>query len=71
MIEHGHLTEDTLENRTLLKTTAEDRRNHVGTDKFGNEVYARRQSDGSEIWVEVRGGIIHNGGVNHTPRYSP
>ena len=67
----GHLAEDTPENRQLLTSTANNADNYVGTNEYGNQIYAQRQSNGSEIWVEVRNGTIQNGGVNTTPRYNP
>lgn len=65
----GHFPEDTPESRQLLTNTANDPANYVETNEHGNKIYAQRQPDGSEIWVEVRNGIIQNGGVNTTPRY--
>ncbi len=67
----GHFAEDTLETRQLLTSTANNADNYVGTNEYGNQIYAQRQSDGSEIWVEVRNGTIQNGGANTTPRYNP
>jgi len=67
----GHLAEDTPENRQLLTSTANNADNYVGTNEYGNQIYAQRQSNGSEIWVEVRNGTIQNGGVNTAPRYNP
>ena len=36
-------------------------------DKDGNEWYSRTQSDGSQVWVSTRNGIIQNGGINNPP----
>jgi outer membrane protein assembly factor BamB len=37
----------------------------------GNEVYAYIQSDGTQVWVYTRNGVIQNGGVNiiQNPKY--
>ncbi len=65
----NHLPEDTPANRELLMKTAENPENYVGPRPGGNELYAQRQSDGTEVWVEVQGGKIQNGGVNDAPKY--
>ena len=63
----GHIP-DTPENRALLEDVANDSANFRGTDKYGNEWYTRTQSDGSQVWVEIRNGKIFEGGVNVTPK---
>lgn len=63
----GHIT-DTPENRQLLEEVSNNTNNYLGTDKYGNDWYAQSQSDGSQIWVEVRNGIIFEGGINEEPR---
>jgi len=65
--ENGHLT-DSAEHRKLLADTASDSRNYLGTDRFGNEWYAKTLEDGSQIWTQVRKGQITNGGLNPNPR---
>lgn len=67
----GHFAEDTIENRQLLTETASDPANYVETNAYGNKVYAKQLPDGREIWVEVRNGVIQNGGVNGTARFGP
>jgi RHS repeat-associated protein len=66
----GHFAEDTPESRGLLRETASPQ-NYIETNAHGNQVYAKPQPDGSEVWVEVRNGTIQNGGINSTPRYEP
>jgi len=66
--EAGHLAEDTLTNRNLLLGTVSGK-NFVKADSFGNQWYARLLDDGTEAWVQVRNGIIQNGGVNLEPLY--
>jgi hypothetical protein len=63
----GHLA-DTPANRSLLQGVANDSRTTLGTDRFGNTWSARSRSDGSQVWVQTRNGVIQNGGVNSTPR---
>ena len=62
----GHLS-DTNENRNLITKTANDPNNFDGIDKYGNQWYSKIQTDGSQIWVIVRKGIIQNAGKNITP----
>ena len=63
----GHII-DTPENRQLLIDTASDSKNLYGVDTHGNEGYAKELADGRQIWVNVRGNNITNGGINDTPR---
>lgn len=63
----GHLL-DTPENRKLITETANELENYLGTDKYGNENYAKILPDGSQIWVMVRNGTIQNAGKNLKPR---
>jgi hypothetical protein len=62
----GHLP-DTPENRQLLITTTSKQANFLGTDKFGNDWYAAIRPDGKQVWVQVRGNTIINGGLNRYP----
>lgn len=64
----GHLKDDTPENRKKLEGVANDNNNFLGTDQYGNDWYAKDNSDGTQTWVEVRGNKIRNGGVNLTPK---
>ena len=63
----GHFA-DTPANRTLLIDTAGNSSNLLGTDKWGNDWYAKTQPDGTQVWASVREGKITNGGLNVTPR---
>lgn len=63
----GHLAADTAANRALLQRVASNPSNRVGQDRSGNTIWSRYQSDGSQVWVQTRGGVIQNGGVNAPP----
>jgi hypothetical protein len=63
----GHLR-DTPANRQWLRELAADGSARLGTDKFGNEWFARTNPDGTQLWVQVRHGEIINGGLNQVPR---
>ena len=67
----GHLA-DTEENRNLILNAANDQKNYLGPDKWGNQWYAATQADGHQIWVQVRNGQIVNAGLNERARpWSP
>jgi filamentous hemagglutinin len=63
----GHLA-DTPENQQALVDLANNPQNRLGTDRFGNEWFAKTQPDGTQLWGSVRKGVIQNGGLNTTPR---
>jgi len=63
----GHFTNNTPANRQLIMDTALDSNNLVGTDRFGNDWYTSTLSDGSQVWVSVRGNVIQNAGINGIP----
>ena len=63
----GHLA-DTRESRALLEDVANDINSSASRDKFGNTWSARTGEDGVQVWVQVRGDFIVNGGVNYPPR---
>ena len=48
----------------MLENIANNKSNYLGVDLFGNQVYSQMQSNGSQIWVYVRNGVIQNGGMN-------
>lgn len=64
----GHFAEDAQLNRRPLLDTANRPGNFVGADRFGNAWFAETRADGSQIWVQVRGGNITNGGIDPRPR---
>jgi hypothetical protein len=63
----GHVR-DTPANEQLLRETAGNSANKVGTRPGGVDVYVTELPDGSQVWVEVFKGEITNGGVNDVPR---
>lgn len=63
----GHMN-DTEKNRYLLESTANNKENYLGKDKYGNEWYAKILENGKQVWVEVRNGKIIDGGLNNTPK---
>lgn len=63
----GHLP-DTIANRALLENVANDSRCYVGADSHGNRRFAKALTDGREVWVVVREGVIVNGGANDFSR---
>lgn len=60
----GHLMKDTPENRAIIAQATMSRENYVGTDKDGNEIYLKKNSDGTQSWAEVRDGVIRDSGLN-------
>ncbi|MDN7799806.1 DUF637 domain-containing protein [Burkholderia vietnamiensis] len=63
----GHIA-DTPANRDLLTSVANDPATTLGTDKFGNTWSGKVLSDGTQVWVQTRNGLVWNAGVNQTPR---
>src|ERR1700737_2707720 len=64
----GHFPKDTLVNRQALLEVASRPANLVGTDRFGNSWFAEAQSDGTQVWAQVRQNMIVNGGLNRAPQ---
>jgi filamentous hemagglutinin len=64
----GHFPADTTEARRVLLRVANDPATWLGTDRFGTIWAAEMMPDGSQIWVQIRDGLITNGGVNTTHR---
>lgn len=62
----GHIS-DTAANRNLLISVGSNKNNFLGKDSFGNSWYSRILSNGTQVWVETRDGIIKNGGINQNP----
>lgn len=63
----GHLP-DTVENRQRILDLVNDKTKFMGVDKNGNEWYVEKLENGSQLWAEVRNGIVQEGGLNNTPR---
>lgn len=64
----GHFEKDTPRTRQLIRNVANDPKNFVKRDKWGNDVYAKTFRNGKQVWVHVREGKITNAGLNNTPR---
>ena len=62
----GHVP-DTPENRNVMLETCNNENNYLGTDINGNRWYAQILSDGRQVWVATRDGIIQNCGINDVP----
>ena len=60
----GHLV-DTPHNRKIIVDITNDKKNLLGLNKHGNEVYSKT-INGVQYWAYVRDGIIQNGGANFT-----
>lgn len=63
----GHLS-DTPENRRKLVTLSNDSSKFQGKDVYGNSWNSDILSDGSQLWVRYRNGVINNGGKTYPPR---
>ncbi len=68
--ESGHLPNNQASRETVLNV-ANDARNLLGSDRFGNSWYASNSGQG-QVWAQVRNNEVVNGGVNAVPRtYTP
>jgi hypothetical protein len=64
----GHIS-DTPDNRKLLESIAVNKEFLVGMkQKGGSELFVKTLENGKQAWVEVRRGLIQDGGVNDIPR---
>ena len=63
----GHVI-DTPENRKLFQEIANEIKNFLGKDIYGNEWFAKILSDGKQAWVRVYQKIIRSAGVNEVAR---
>ena len=59
---------DTPENRKMLTELANNKKCHIGKDKWGNDWHARNNEDGTQDWVEHRNQNISDGGRNQRPK---
>lgn len=67
----GHIP-DTPQNRNMVRSLANDPGACLGTDNFGNAWMGKQMPDGTQLWLQTRGGIIWNAGVNKVPAvYNP
>ena len=64
--EKGHIS-DTPTNRALLIDTVAPN-NFLGLDSYGNSWYGKILNDGRQVWVEVRNGLLWDGGINNIVR---
>jgi len=60
----GHFTKPSEAAKKLLLEVARNKNNYLGKTEKGVGCYAKREPDGSQIWVEVNKGSIRNGGIN-------
>ena len=58
---------DTPENRELFLRVCNDENNYLGTDRYGKRWYTQELSNGKQVWVCTREGIIQNCGINEIP----
>ena len=65
----GHFPEDTELNRQTLIDVVNRASNFLGADRFGNAWFAEVRADGTQVWAQVRGSKIVNGGLNMSPIY--
>lgn len=64
----GHFEIDSKENRSFIEAATEKPGNKVGVNSFGQDIYIKTMSDGTQAWAEVRGNEIRNGGKNNFPK---
>lgn len=62
-IGEGHLP-DTPENRKMLIELANNKKFHMGRDKYGNDWHVRNNSNGTQDWVRSQNQVINEGGRN-------
>lgn len=60
----SHNMSHTPENIALLEEMANNPKYFCGKDKHGAEWYAKDLPGGKQMWTQVRGGIIFEGGIN-------
>lgn len=65
--DRGHIADATPANIKRLES-AVNRQNYQGRDKFGNDVYLKREGN-EQIWVYARNGEIRDAGVNPPGRH--
>ena len=64
----GHVV-DTPANRKMIEGAVMDKGNLIGKkQRGGSELFSKMLDDGSQIWAEVRNGIVQDAGLNDIPR---
>lgn len=64
----GHVY-DTPENRKIILETFSDKKNFIGKDIHGKELFAKLLPDGTETWAYVQNGKVKSAGINNIPLY--
>lgn len=68
----GHFVNNTAANRAAIEHAAGYNKYYLGSDQYGNVWYAETLPNGTQVWAEVRNGVIVEGGLNLTPKtYNP
>jgi RHS repeat-associated protein len=62
--QQGHLSAITPENIAMFEEVAANPDLLEGVDVYGSSYFAKMRPDGSQIWVQVRGGVIKSAGIN-------
>jgi hypothetical protein len=67
----GHLPKSP-ENYRLLDGLVKNASNHIGSDQYGSQWFAKILENGKQLWARAHGGKVRSGGLNEIPKlYSP